>query len=125
MLVGIGTESLIVNTAKALPVRVVHKTIRYEMSAMDFAKKLVSPSDFRCLNYIWTKESHWNPNAKEPSTHALGIPQLEPITWRNLGYRKTVDPDAQVLAGLVYIYEHYGNSGICVAAKHSAHWGWY
>lgn len=115
------------NTSQAIVnhYRIKVKVVVHEMNAKDFAKKLVSPKDFKCLDYIWTKESHWNPNAKESSTHALGIPQLLPSTWRLLNYNPTTNPDAQVLAGLVYIYEHYGSSGICVAAKHSAHFGWY
>ena len=106
-------------------VHIKTKIIVHEMDAKDFTKKLVSAQSFKCLNYIWTKESHWNPHAKELSTHASGIGQLEPQTWKLLNYIPTTNSNAQIVASLVYIYEHYGNKGICVAAQHSKVWGWY
>ena len=101
--------------------------IKVTLGAKDFAKNLLTPIQYWCLDTILMRESHWNAYAKESTTKAFGIGQLLPITWLNLGYKETSNSNAQVLATLVYIARHYSDSsnGVCVAAQHSQKYGWY
>ena len=97
-----------------------------ELGTKDYAKMLLTPVQYKCLELIINRESHWNPLALEPTTGAFGIGQLQPQTWRNLNYAKTNNPNAQILATLMYIQRRYGGSpGVCSAEKHSRTFGWY
>lgn len=65
---------------------------------------------------IWTQESQWNWKAKNPTSNAYGIPQVrwtEPI----------LDPFVQILKGLDYVYNRYGNADRAYAFKLKN--GWY
>lgn len=96
-----------------------------ELNTKDYAKMMLAPLQYKCLDLIVNRESHWNPKAVESSTKALGIGQLQPQTWRNLNYKSTLNPNAQVLATLMYIQRHYGSPGVCSAERHSRTFGWY
>jgi hypothetical protein len=66
------------------------------------------------LNKLFTKESGWNPKAKNPSSGAYGIPQALPYmkmpkaAWPESagGYS---DATTQIRWGLNYIKQRYGN----------------
>lgn len=83
--------------------------------------KLASSKEFICVHHLWTKESNWNPKAKNKSSSAYGIPQLLKL--------KTKDPYRQIDAGLAYIAHRYETP--CKAWKHWKHkkrttgTGWY
>jgi hypothetical protein len=62
--------------------------------------KLTSAKQYLCLEQLWTRESQWNPKAKNPKSSAYGIPQLLKL--------KTTDPYKQIDAGLKYIAHRYG-----------------
>ena len=55
--------------------------------------------EYSCINMLWTKESNWNPKAKNKKSSAYGIPQLLKLT--------TTDPYAQIDAGIKYIRSRY------------------
>lgn len=75
----------------------------------DFANKIVDNSiQMRCLDRLWTKESHWNPKANNPKSSAYGIPQLLKMTERN--------PYRQIILGIKYIEHRYKTP--CQALKH-------
>jgi hypothetical protein len=65
---------------------------------------------YRCLNRLWTKESHWNYKARNKRSGAHGIPQALPATrmdvvstdWRT-------NPVTQIRWGLRYIEARYDN----------------
>jgi hypothetical protein len=88
-----------------------------------YAEQKVGASQFSCLDRLWTKESHWNNKADNPSSTAYGIAQLLDSTWSHTGVKKTSDGYRQVDAGLVYIDKVYGSP--CSAWAHSQKTGWY
>jgi hypothetical protein len=88
-----------------------------------YAKQKVGATQFSCLDKLWTRESHWNNTADNPSSTAYGIAQLLDSTWAHTGIEKTSDGYRQVDAGLVYIDKVYGSP--CNAWAHSQKTGWY
>jgi len=79
--------------------------------------------EWRCLDMLWTKESHFNPKARNKSTGAYGIAQFMPQTWGNYKVKKTSDPNLQIKYGLRYIEKRYGSP--CAAWKHWKRHHWY
>jgi hypothetical protein len=61
--------------------------------------KVVDAKQYRCLEQLYTKESNWNPNARNGSHY--GIPQM-----RNIKV-KALDPYTQIDWGLRYIKSRY------------------
>lgn len=114
-----------IKKVQVVKIRVKKEIITREMGARDYAKELLTSEQYKCLDYLATKESHWNPKSKEHSTKAFGIGQLLPSTWDSLNYKQTKNANAQILAMLVYIARHYGSSGVCGASGHSRTYGWY
>ena len=80
-----------------------------------FVNELMTKRQANCLLWIFTKESHINPNAKNPSSSAKGIGQLLDSTYKTIGLRHSADPIAQVVASIAYISRHYGSDGACAA----------
>jgi hypothetical protein len=82
------------------------------------------PSDFGCIDAIWTQESGWNVHADNPTSSAYGIPQALPGSkmssagpdWEN-------NPVTQIKWGLGYIKERYGSA--CGAAAYKRSHGTY
>ena len=67
-------------------------------------------TEWRCLRYIWTQESHFNPLAVNMKSGAYGIAQFMPPTWKNYKVKKTSDPRLQIKYGLHYIEVRYGSA---------------
>ena len=80
-----------------------------------FVNELMTKRQANCLLWIFTKESHINPNAKNPQSSAKGIGQLLDSTYKNIGLKHSADPIAQVVASIAYISRHYGSDGACAA----------
>jgi hypothetical protein len=80
-----------------------------------FVNELMTKRQASCLLWIFTKESHINPNAKNPKSSAKGIGQLLDSTYQNIGLKHSADPIAQVVASIAYISRHYGSDGACAA----------
>jgi uncharacterized protein YbdZ (MbtH family) len=78
-------------------------------------KALNNPKQFACMDYVITKESHWNPLAKNPYSSAFGIGQM-------LG-EKSRDPFIQLAKVLRYAEHRY--STWCNAMAHHLKKGWY
>ena len=70
-------------------------------SAMGLEEYGWGTKQFACLDFIWTRESHWNPLSDNPHSSAFGIAQMLKEDSRN-GYE-------QVRNGLRYIEHRYGN----------------
>jgi hypothetical protein len=83
-----------------------------------YALKLVGPSQFSCLDKLWTKESHWNPRSDNPTSSAYGIPQILGLTSSDGFY--------QVDRGLKYIkHSVQGHGTPCAAWSAWLSKGWY
>ena len=84
----------------------------------------MAPSDFICIDRIWTQESNWNVHAANPTSSAYGIPQALPGSkmasagpdWQN-------NAETQIRWGLGYIKARYGSP--CSAWAFKAAHGWY
>lgn len=83
-----------------------------------------SPRQFRCLDRLWTRESHWNHRAAQPTTGAYGIPQAYPgARMAAAGNDWRSNPRTQIKWGLRYVHGRHGNA--CAAWKHLRTQGWY
>lgn len=88
------------------------KTIDYQIHALN---KLRDLKQFNCLLKLYSKESAWNPRARNGSHY--GIPQGNSTWLRNQNGLVQVD------WGISYIQHRYGNA--CVAYKHWSKYGWH
>jgi len=80
-----------------------------------FVNELMTKRQASCLLWIFDKESHLNPNAKNPKSSARGVGQLLESTYQTIGLKHSADPLAQVIASIAYISRHYGSDGACAA----------
>jgi hypothetical protein len=98
----------------------------YQRHAIDKLTEQDKLEQYPCLYELWMHESNWRPKALNRHGGAMGIAQLKPNTWRILKIKPTLDGNAQVDAGLLYIDRHYGKSGgVCRAYAHWLAKGWY
>jgi hypothetical protein len=88
-----------------------------------YAKDVVSAwadNQYECLDKLWTKESHWRPEAfnkqKVMGKNAGGIPQI-------LGLNPKTPAPLQIDRGMKYIIHRYGTP--CMAWKFHQRKGWY
>ena len=79
-------------------------------------------AQWRCLNILWSEESHFNPKALNMSSHALGIAQFLPTTWANYKVKKTESAYLQIKYGLHYIDRRYGSPCIALAFHNKYNW---
>ena len=73
--------------------------------------------EFYCLDYLYFRESRWNPKAVSPSGNHFGIPQGK-SKWL-----ATVDGYKQVDWGIKYNNNRYGS--MCKALEHYKLKGWH
>ena len=83
----------------------------------------VSMGEWKCLNSLWSSESHFNPKALNMGSKAYGIAQFLPTTWGNYKVKKTASAVLQIKYGLHYIQLRYGDA--CNAWKFWKTHGWY
>jgi hypothetical protein len=76
------------------------------------------------LRALWIGESGWNNRAKNPTSTAFGIPQFLAGTARQYGVYGVTNPSLQILAGMRYIADVYGNPSRAYARwlGRSPHW---
>lgn len=80
--------------------------------------------EFTCLDFLWEKESNWNPSATNPSSGAYGIPQALPgYKMVSAGADWQTNPLTQINWGLSYIIDRYATP--CAAWSHSQATDWY
>lgn len=92
-------------------------------SAKKFALERVGARQFRCLDNLWTRESHWNYKAGNPSSGAYGIPQALPGSkMKSAGADWRTNPITQVKWGLKYINARYGSACNAWRFWQSHHW---
>jgi hypothetical protein len=80
-------------------------------------------AEWKCLDKLWTHESHFNPKALNMGSHAFGIAQFLPNTWGNYKVVKTSSAALQIQYGLRYIHNRYGST--CGAWSFWQKHGWY
>lgn len=84
----------------------------------------MSPSQFGCLDNIWSQESGWNVHADNPSSSAYGIPQALPGSkMSSAGSDWANNAETQIRWGLGYIKGRYGSACSAWSFKQGA--GWY
>ena len=90
---------------------------RLNISFREYAKQSLNHNmtQYNCLNYLYGKESAWNPDSSNGSHH--GIPQ------GRSEYLSRVDGYKQIDWGLSYIEHRYGNA--CNALSHFKSQGWH
>ena len=86
-----------------------------QQKVQQFVHELMVKRQADCLLWIFTKESHINPKAKNKHSSAKGVGQLLESTYRNIGLKHSADPLAQVVASIAYISRRYGTGGACKA----------
>jgi hypothetical protein len=92
----------------------VDKTNHYRQWAFI---QLNNIEEFYCLDYLYYRESRWNPKAVSPSGNHFGIPQGK-SKWL-----ATVDGYKQVEWGIKYNNNRYGS--MCKALEHYKIKGWH
>lgn len=89
-----------------------------------YAASLVGSGQFGCLDRLWSRESGWDPAARNASSGAFGIPQSLPGSkMAAAGGDWQTNPLTQVRWGVSYIRSAYGTP--CGAWAHSQATGWY
>jgi membrane-bound lytic murein transglycosylase MltF len=79
---------------------------------------------WRCLDTLWLRESHWRVKAENPSSGAYGIPQALPgRKMASVGSDWRTSAMTQVKWGRRYIRARYGRP--CTALAHQSRFGWY
>lgn len=96
--------------------------------AQTIAKRLLAAmgwaAQWPALDYLWTRESGWRWDAKNPSSGAYGIPQSLPADkMAAAGSDWMTNPATQIRWGLGYIKATYGDPD--GAAAHEVSHGWY
>ena len=84
---------------------------------LKYAKEYGNLNDIQlnCLDYLWTRESNWNPNSVNSYSGACGIPQSYPCK-KIKEQQGSYDWQAQIRWGLNYIMYRYKNP--CKAWNH-------
>jgi hypothetical protein len=87
---------------------------RKPLGAKRFAKEMMATEygwgegQYKCLNRLWTKESNWNYQARNPRSGAHGIAQALPATkMEKVGTDWRTNPITQIQWGLLYVSERY------------------
>ena len=87
---------------------------RNPLGAKRFAKEMMATEygwgegQYKCLNRLWTKESNWNYQARNPRSGAHGIAQALPASkMEKVGTDWRTNPITQIQWGLLYVSERY------------------
>jgi hypothetical protein len=116
LLMALISNGLVYRTQPASVIRVQDAIVLDDQTKVGlFVNELMTQRQASCLLWIFDKESHINPKAKNPSSSAKGVGQLLESTYRNIGLKHSADPLAQVVASIAYISRHYGSDGACAA----------
>ncbi len=107
------------------PVEASHKKYWPKVrEARSWLQRQYPHRQWRCLDRLWVKESHWRVKAKNPVTGAYGIPQALPgRKMRSVGKDWRTNPMTQVRWGRRYIKARYGRP--CGALRFYRQRGWY
>ena len=125
----IATTTTTTTTTKKITKKIVKKTTKKVATAsyteyQNYAKQVgnYDDSQMSCLINLWNKESGWNPNSRNRSTGACGIPQAYPCS-KIQKQQGSNDWKAQIRWGIDYIKNRYSTP--CGAWGHFKKKGWY
>jgi hypothetical protein len=91
--------------------------------ARQYVKNVIGIKQYNCIDYVWTRESKWNPLAGKV-TGAYGIPQAFPGSkMATFGANWRTSPLTQVKWGIWYVNTRYGSA--CAAYQFWIGHGWY
>jgi hypothetical protein len=91
--------------------------------AQSYARSRVSYHQYRCLLPLWTRESSWRWNARNPSSGAYGIPQSYPASkMRSAGADWRTNYKTQIRWGVSYVNHRYGSPCNAWAFWQRHHW---
>ena len=91
--------------------------------ARQYVKNAIGIAQYNCIDYIFTRESKWNPLAGT-TTGAYGIPQAFPGSkMAAFGSNWRTSPITQVKWGIWYVDSRYGSA--CQALTFWQAHGWY
>lgn len=79
----------------------------------------IAPSDWQAVDYIISKESGWNPNARNASSGAGGLPQALPYSKTGCAWG---DPICQLQWANNYAKQRYGGWWGAYSAWQRQHW---
>lgn len=96
-----------------------------QVDAKAVARELLTDKQYKCLVRLISKESAWNPAAKNPTSTAIGLGQLLDGTYKNIGMKHSKAEVPQLVATLAYIGRKYGSAGPCGAWRHWQKHNWY
>jgi hypothetical protein len=92
--------------------------------AKEYARTTLGSEQFRCIDNIFQRESHWNPLAHNRTSGAHGIPQAVPGSkMRSAGKDWYSNPVTQTKWGIRYVNRRYGSA--CNAWAFWQRNGWY
>jgi hypothetical protein len=117
-----GSSSAQTITATGRSSKAVTQYQSYAFSELSSKYGITDTANKNALVKLWNIESGWNPNARNASSGATGIPQLLPgahsipANWSN--------PQVQIDWGLKYIMDRYGSPSAALAfeTSHSPMW---
>ena len=93
-------------------------------NAQRYAENVLGPTQYHCIDLIFTRESHWDPRAVNRHSGAYGIPQAKPGSkMRTFGSNWRYSPLTQVKWGIWYVNARYGSA--CNAYHFMQAHGWY
>jgi hypothetical protein len=121
----IATLSNLIAAPAAIPIVYTERPPLMQVDAKAVARELLTEKHFQCLALLLSKESAWNPQAKNPVSTAKGVGQLLDGTYKNLGMKHSEAEVPQVVATLAYIGRKYGSGGPCAAWRHWKKNNWY
>lgn len=116
--------------AQAYEFQPVRYAMPYGMSVKTYAKQWyqihgATHKQWKCLEQLWTRESHWNYKARNKHGGAYGIPQAYPAKkLAKYGKDWKTNPATQIQWGLDYINNRYDNNA-CIALRHNIKRGYY
>jgi hypothetical protein len=110
------TATLLLSTA-SYAVAPIHDGIQIQQTPKQYAKANLPLDQYKCLAYLYGKESAWSHTAYNESSGAAGIPQGKSVWLR------TATPVEQVKWGLSYIEHRYDTP--CKALQHFKKWNWH
>lgn len=96
----------------------------YQSMGRQMMLRMWPASEWPALKELWTRESNWNPAARNPSSGAYGIPQSLPASKMGPAAQGT-GPEAakaQIAWGLKYIKERYGSPSAALGFHDGHNW---
>lgn len=120
------TTTTTVTTTKKTTKKVIKTTKKNTLNKIPTASKAeyieyarqrsgYNDTQMQCLDWLWTRESGWNPNSFNGQSSACGIPQACPCKKTNEAYKSSWK--AQIDWGISYIANRY-HGDPCSAWNH-------